>query len=86
MKKIRDIIFNQVYPQLRGLILKDFSEAEVFNRRDETLVKLIDSEKKMQEYFKNMLERNLPENVGKKKFQGFEGDNGGDGGDGGGFF
>lgn len=45
--KIRDIIFNQVYPQLRGMILKDFSEAEVFNRRDETLEKLIDSEKKM---------------------------------------
>lgn len=63
--KIRDIIFNQVYPQLWGLILKDFSEAEVFNRRDETLVKLIDSEKKMQEYFKNMLERNLPENMKK---------------------
>jgi hypothetical protein len=50
----------QILPQLKANLLKDWNETDLYNWRDEELAKIIDTEQKLNQYFRMQLNKNLP--------------------------
>lgn len=51
LTQIRWNVLEQVIPQIKAYLYRDWSENDMFNKRNEGLVKIIETEKKLKEYF-----------------------------------
>lgn len=60
LTQIRKTTMEQILPQLKANLLKDWNETDLYNWRDEELAKIIDTEQKLNQYFRMQLNKNLP--------------------------